>query len=88
MASPSSQASGPARVSATLTCSPGRMLPTRMVKTSGRSCSAIAARRPAAMASSYSWRARPRSSNSATTVRPSAVRVMAVTAARSGSGKM
>ena len=69
------------------TRSPGRMLPTRMVNTSGRSSSAIEARCPAAIAWSYASRAAPRSCSSASTVRPSAVIVMPVTAARSGSGK-
>ena len=58
-----------------------------MVKTSGRSSSAMEARRPDAMASSYAWRAASRSRSSASTTRPSAVIRIRVTAPRSGSGK-
>jgi hypothetical protein len=61
-------------------------LPTRIVNTSGRSSSAMAARRPSAMAWSYSSRAAARSRSCASTVRLSAVIFIAVTAARSGSG--
>ena len=71
-----------------MTRSPGRMLPTRMVNTSGRSSSAIEARLPSAIAWSYSARAWPRSLSWASTTRPSAVIRIAVTAARSGNGKM
>jgi hypothetical protein len=73
-------------VSVTLTRSPGAMLPTRMVNTSGRSCSAIEARCPAAIARSYSSRAAPRSCSSASTTRSAATIRIPVTAARSGSG--
>ena len=64
------------------------MLPTRIVNTSGRSSSAIAARRPSAIAWSYSSRARERSFSSPSTTCPAHSIRIAVTAARSGSGKM
>ncbi|MFC4896159.1 hypothetical protein ACFPKZ_15460 [Streptosporangium amethystogenes subsp. fukuiense] len=50
MAAPSSYGSGWFSVRWTVTRSPGTMLPTLMVKTSGRSSSAIAARLPWAIA--------------------------------------
>jgi hypothetical protein len=52
VAAPSSNGSGPTSRSSTVTRSRARMLPTRMVNTSGRSSSAIDARCPAAMARS------------------------------------
>ncbi len=52
VAAPSSNTSGPTRLSSTVTRSPAGMLPTRMVKTSGRSSSTIEACLPAAIASS------------------------------------
>ena len=52
MASPSSYGSRPDSVVRTTTRSPGMMLPTRSVKTPGRSSSAIEARLPSAIAAS------------------------------------
>ena len=60
------------------------MLPTRMVKTSGRSSSAIEARWPSAIARSYSSLALPRSFSSASMTRPSAVIRIDVTAGAVG----
>src|SRR4029453_4264293 len=60
MAAPSEMDSGPASVRMTVTCSPGTMLPTRMVNTSGRSSSAMEARWPAGIARPYVSRRAPR----------------------------
>jgi hypothetical protein len=86
--SPSSTGSGPTSESRTIATSPGIRLPTRSVNTPGRSSSVIAARWPAAIASSYCARAAPRSSITPSITRPATTIWKVWTAARSGSGKM
>ena len=88
MTSPSSTGSGPTSDSRTVAASPGMRLPTRSVNTPGRSSSVIAARWPAAIASSYCSRAAPRSSTTPSITRPATSMRKRCTAARSGSGKM